>query len=86
MTSERYELVLANGRVIDLESGLDATGNVGIADGTVQYVGDRDLTGSKKVDVGGMVVAPGFIDLRSHGQEDVAAARAAARGTGPRDE
>ena len=67
MTSERYELVLATGRVIDLESGLDATGNVGIAGGTVQYVGGRDLTGSKKVDVGGMVVAPGFIDLRSHG-------------------
>ena len=69
MTSERYELVLSNGRVIDPETGLDATSNVGIADGTVRYVGHREISGSKEIDVGGMVVAPGFIDLHSHGQD-----------------
>ena len=69
MSSERYELVLSHGRIIDPESGFDARANVGIADGTVQYVGDRELTGSQEMDVAGMVVAPGFIDLHSHGQD-----------------
>jgi N-acyl-D-aspartate/D-glutamate deacylase len=69
MSGELYELVLANGRVVDPESGLDSTGNVGISDGTIRYVGDRALTGSKEVDVKGMVVSPGFIDLHSHGQD-----------------
>ncbi|MCH8827538.1 MAG: amidohydrolase family protein [Chloroflexi bacterium] len=69
MTSESmYELVIANGRVIDPDSGLDAVRNVGIAGGRVQAISESTLHGRDTLDAGGLVVAPGFIDLHSHGQ------------------
>ncbi len=66
---ERYDLVLTGGRVIDPESGLDGVRDVGIRAGTVAAVSETRLTGARVLDVGGQVVAPGFIDLHSHGQQ-----------------
>ena len=48
MSSGLYELVLSNGRIMDPDSGLYIKGNVGIADGKIQYVGERALTGGGK--------------------------------------
>ncbi|MGE0554611.1 MAG: amidohydrolase family protein [Gemmatimonadales bacterium] len=64
---EALDLVLANGRVMDPESGLDATRNVGIKDGKIAAISEGRLTGARVIDVGGRVIAPGFIDLHSHG-------------------
>lgn len=61
-----YDLVLANGRVIDPETGLDAIRDVGITGGVIRAVSDVPLEGTRRLDVGGLVVAPGFIDLHSH--------------------
>ncbi|MFI6596720.1 amidohydrolase family protein [Nonomuraea sp. NPDC050536] len=61
-----YDLVLANGRVIDPETGLDAVRDVGITGGVIRAVSDVPLEGTERLDVGGLVVAPGFIDLHSH--------------------
>lgn len=61
-----YDLVIANGRVIDPESALDATRHVGIVDGKVVVVSEEPLDGAEEVDATGLVVAPGFIDLHSH--------------------
>lgn len=62
------ELVLAGGRVVDPESGLEATRDVAIDNGVITAVADASLRGRRVVDVSGLVVAPGFIDLHSHGQ------------------
>src|SRR4051794_12437582 len=62
-----HELVLSGGRVVDPESGLDHVADVGIDGATITAVGDA-LDGAKTVDVSGLVVAPGFIDLHSHAQ------------------
>ena len=62
-----HELVLAGGRVVDPETGFDRVCDVGIDGGSVTAIGD-DLVGTSTVDVGGLVVAPGFIDLHSHAQ------------------
>lgn len=62
------QLLLTNARVIDPESGLDARRNVGIGEGTITYVGTDIPPAGRTVDVGGHVVAPGFIDLHSHAQ------------------
>jgi N-acyl-D-glutamate deacylase len=59
-------LVLANGRVMDPESGLDAIRNVGIRDGKIVAISEGELEGSRVIDAAGRVVAPGFIDLHSH--------------------
>src|SRR5436190_1598043 len=68
LSAQPYDLVLANGRVMDPASSLDAVRNVGILDGKIAAVSANSLQGKRVVDVKGLVVAPGFIDLHSHGQ------------------
>jgi len=63
----QYDLVIANGRVMDPESGLDAIRHVGIKNGKIAAISARPLKGTQTIDAKGHVVAPGFIDLHSHG-------------------
>jgi N-acyl-D-aspartate/D-glutamate deacylase len=65
---ELPDLVLANGRVIDPASGTDAIRHVGITDGRIAVISGQPIRGRRNVDVRGLVVAPGFIDLHAHGQ------------------
>ena len=65
-----YEIVIENGRVIDPESGTDRVANIGISDGTIQAIIGEPLEGNDSIDASGLVVAPGAIDLHSHGQDD----------------
>ncbi len=65
-----YDLVITNGRVVDPESGLDAVRTVAIRDGRVVLILDGDLWGDRTIDATGLVVAPGFIDLHEHGQNE----------------
>jgi N-acyl-D-aspartate/D-glutamate deacylase len=64
-----YDVVITNGRVIDPESGLDATRNIGISDGKIRMISEAPLQGTQTIDAKGLVVAPGFIDLHQHGQD-----------------
>jgi N-acyl-D-aspartate/D-glutamate deacylase len=66
---ERYDVIIANGRVMDPESGLDAVRNVGISGGKIRAISSGPLQGNSTMDAKGLVVAPGFIDLHEHGQE-----------------
>ena len=68
-----YDVVLARGRVMDPESGTDGTFNVGITGGRVVAISAEELEGAAELDVSGLVVAPGFIDLHAHGQDPVSA-------------
>jgi N-acyl-D-aspartate/D-glutamate deacylase len=65
-----YDVVILNGRVIDPESGLDAVRSVGIRDGKITALSQGTLRGREVIDARGLVVAPGFIDLHAHGQND----------------
>ena len=71
---DAFDLVVANGRVIDPETGLDAIRSVGIRDGRIEAISPTPLQGRTVLDASGLVVAPGFIDLHAHGQ-DLPAAR-----------
>jgi N-acyl-D-aspartate/D-glutamate deacylase len=64
-----YHLVIENGRVLDPETKLDAIRNVGILDGRIAIVTERPLMSANRIDAKGLVIAPGFIDLHSHGQD-----------------
>jgi len=66
---QQYDLVIEGGRVIDPETGLDAVRNVGIRGGKIVRVTTEALSGRRVVHAGGLVVAPGFIDLHQHGQD-----------------
>src|SRR5690348_16133783 len=65
-----YDLVIANGRVMDPESGLDALRHLGIRGRRIEAVSSAPLAGVRVVDASGQVVAPGFIDLHEHGQQE----------------
>ncbi|MFQ5741125.1 MAG: amidohydrolase family protein [Acidobacteriota bacterium] len=60
---ELYELVLRNGRVVDPESGRDERANIGIRAGKIAAIATTPLRGDRQIDVSGLVVAPGFIDI-----------------------
>jgi len=67
--AERYDLVLDGGRILDPESGLDATRNVGVTNGKIARISAEPLAGERVLNAKGLVVAPGFIDLHQHGQD-----------------
>jgi N-acyl-D-aspartate/D-glutamate deacylase len=65
-----YDLIVANGRVIDPESGLDAVRHVGISGDSIAAISESPLKGTTTIDATNHVVAPGFIDLHEHGQQE----------------
>ena len=67
-TSTSYDRVILGGHVMDPASGLDAVRNIGLLDGRIAAISTDALAGRDTVDARGLVVAPGFIDLHSHGQ------------------
>ena len=82
-------LLLRGGRVVDPAQGRDGAFDVLVADGTVEEVGLRlAARGAQVLDLKGLVVCPGFIDLHTHlrepGREDketiASGTRAAAAG------
>lgn len=65
-----FDLVITGGRVMDPETGLDAVRNLGIRDGTIVALSTEPMTGRAAIDARGLVVAPGFVDLHAHGQDE----------------
>jgi N-acyl-D-aspartate/D-glutamate deacylase len=69
LVAQQYDVVLEGGRVMDPETALDAVRNVGIRDGKIARISATPLSGRRIIHAGGLVVAPGFIDLHQHGQD-----------------
>jgi len=64
-----YDLVIAGGRCVDPETGLDAVRNLGIKGGRIAAISRAKLDGTKTLVADRHVVAPGFIDLHAHGHQ-----------------
>ncbi len=67
--AQQYDLVIEGGRVLDPETGLDATRNIGIMGGKIARISADPLRAKRVISAKGLVVAPGFIDLHQHGQD-----------------
>jgi N-acyl-D-aspartate/D-glutamate deacylase len=69
-TAQDFDLVIVNGRLVDPESGLDGVRSLGVRGGKIAAISEGPLAGRRVIDAGGLVVAPGFIDLHAHGQTE----------------
>jgi N-acyl-D-aspartate/D-glutamate deacylase len=65
-----FDIVIVNGRVVDPATKLDQVRTIGIRDGKIAAITAGPLAGKATIDAKGLVVAPGFIDLHAHGQND----------------
>jgi len=68
IAQDDFDIVVAKGRVMDPETGLDGIRYVGIRGASVVAISEQPLRGRTMIDAEGLVVAPGFIDLHAHGQ------------------
>jgi dihydroorotase/N-acyl-D-amino-acid deacylase len=63
-TAQAFDLVLANGHIVDGSGSPWYQGDIGIRDGKIMAIGKLDQRVTKRrIDVAGKVIAPGFIDM-----------------------
>jgi dihydroorotase len=63
-----YDIVINGGRVIDPATHLDAIRNIGVKDGKIAVITSQKIEGKQTIEVKGLVVSPGFIDIHVHGR------------------
>src|SRR5690349_16500130 len=65
----KFDLVIQGGRVMDPETRLEDVRDIGIVGDRIAAVSAQPLrAGTRRIVADGLVVAPGFVDLHSHGQ------------------
>jgi N-acyl-D-amino-acid deacylase len=65
------DILLRNGRIIDGTGNNWYYGNVAIKDGKIFKVGrDINIPAKKIIDATGLIIAPGFIDVHTHVEDD----------------
>jgi hypothetical protein len=65
-STENFDAVILDGRVMDPECGFDGVRNVGIKDNRIALITAGKIKGAKTVDAAGFAVAPGFINTHNH--------------------
>lgn len=70
LQSAEFDVVISGGRIVDGTGNPACHAEIGIKDGRITAIGRR-LEGSstQRIDASGLVVAPGFIDVHSHGDD-----------------
>ena len=67
VVAQQYDVVIANGKIIDGTGNSWYYGDVAIKDGKIMYVGKiSNVTATKVINAKGLVVTPGFIDVHGH--------------------
>ena len=65
-----YDIILRNGTIIDGTGGKSYRADIAVRNGFIYRIGNlRDSKAATEIDVSGLVVAPGFINLHSHASQ-----------------
>ena len=66
--AQDYDVIIKNGRIIDVKNNIDQIGDIGIKDGIIKSVGSiiPENFGNLVVDAQNLIVTPGLIDIHSH--------------------
>lgn len=68
--SLRFDIAINNARIVDGTGNPWFRGSIGIANGKIAMISRGDITNADRIiDVGGMIVAPGFIDVHAHTED-----------------
>src|SRR5260221_5003335 len=61
-----FDVVIRNGTVIDGSGAPRRVADVAVQDGKIAAVGPKLGAGKREIDAGGLIVAPGFVDIHTH--------------------
>lgn len=61
-----FDLVIRNGTVIDGSGAPRRVADVAVQGGKIAAVGPKLGVGTREIDAGGLIVAPGFVDIHTH--------------------
>ncbi len=68
-TPESFDVLIVNGTVVDGSGESRYRADVGVRAGRIAGIGDlSQATARKRIDASGLIVAPGFIDVHTHGE------------------
>ena len=71
--SQDCDILITNGKIIDGTGNNWYYGNVAIKNGKILKIGrDVNLSAKKTIDAKGLIIAPGFIDVHTHLEDDEA--------------
>ena len=69
--SQDCDILITNGKIIDGTGNSWYYGNVAVKDGKIIKIGrDVNLSAKKTIDAKGLIIAPGFIDVHTHLEDD----------------
>ncbi len=69
--SQDCDILIANGKIIDGTGNNWYYGNLAIKDGKIIKIGrEVNLSARKNIDAKGLIIAPGFIDVHTHLEDD----------------
>ncbi|MEM7406347.1 MAG: amidohydrolase family protein [Pseudomonadota bacterium] len=64
--SEKFDLIVRNGTVLDGTGADPVSADIGIKDGTIVAFGDVPGDASRVINAQGLLVTPGFVDIHTH--------------------
>ncbi|MBT6984322.1 MAG: amidohydrolase family protein, partial [Rhodospirillaceae bacterium] len=64
--SDRPDLIIRNGTVVDGSGGPMVAADVAVSNGRIVAVGEVKETGAEEIDARGRLVMPGFVDVHTH--------------------
>lgn len=68
-TSEQYDLLIVNGRIIDGTGNPWYRGSIAVKDGRIARIGKFEASARQVIDAKNRIVAPGFIDVHTHTED-----------------